>query len=443
MNITAFSNIIIILIVIMIDYFLGRKILKLYFDKKNYRINLWIPVMIFWLGLNLYFYMVNVNLYLGALLLGLIGIAYITFSGSVLFKFAFAITYVSMTYLVSESIRVLILPFYSETTFQLSLLVAAGIISRIILFGLVQIISLFAIKGNYTFRFTYHSYFFLFPLASIVVTHFLIYYIEKNMDMTMFVMAAVALILLLGANVIIYYQYQNFERDVVSSQQQVLMTAYILSEKKRRNELLTQQEKAKETLSKIQNQLVHFHDYMKNAPIEESLKEFQKIFSDIPKMVRQQYVSPPLLNAILSVKLQAIENCAQIDVSSNLPVEYKVDGGIISILLGNSLDNAVEAIEKIQDPEKRKLKIRFISEMGLLHIYIENTYLISPKKIKGVYQSTKENPDKHGFGMLSIMKLIRDNEGTVDIQHKNKIFSLHMVLPEKSPFYFACETAVS
>ncbi|GHN61763.1 hypothetical protein ME807_01700 [Lactobacillus delbrueckii] len=83
-------------------------------------------------------------------------------------------------------------------------------------------------------------------------------------------------------------------------------------------------------------------------------------------------------------------------------------------LLGNSLDNAIEAVSKIPDPEKRLIDLR-ITQKGNLVVYnIRNYTEAQPKLENGTLpESTKQDTSRpHGYGLRACAALNRSPSAT-------------------------------
>lgn len=87
-------------------------------------------------------------------------------------------------------------------------------------------------------------------------------------------------------------------------------------------------------------------------------------------------------------------------------------------LLGNSLDNAIEAVSKIPDPEKRLIDLR-ITQKGNLVIYNIRNYT------EALPKSTKQDTScPHGYGLRSIEQIAKRYNATMNLSVKNNWFSL-------------------
>ena len=138
----------------------------------------------------------------------------------------------------------------------------------------------------------------------------------------------------------------------------------------------------------------------------------------------------PVFDSILNYKLSAAK-----DLGANLTFEIAVPEGLeiepfdISVLLGNLLDNANEALAN--SPEKN-MEIQIRMDRGLLYIHISNSYDGNTQKAvlngREIYQTRKEDKQLHGFGLQSITKVVEKYHGVIETDDSNGRFTVDIML---------------
>lgn len=96
-------------------------------------------------------------------------------------------------------------------------------------------------------------------------------------------------------------------------------------------------------------------------------------------------------------------------------------------LFGNILDNAIEAAEKVPDPEKRLLTLDIAQEGYFVHIRVENYFTDKLTFTNGLPDSTKGDSLYHGFGMKSIKMLVQKYGGSLKVYTKGERFVLDIM----------------
>lgn len=98
-------------------------------------------------------------------------------------------------------------------------------------------------------------------------------------------------------------------------------------------------------------------------------------------------------------------------------------------ILGNALDNAIEAVEKFKHTEKRQIDVLIYRQQNFLVMNI-----INPIKGNLVYEedlpvSTKGDKRFHGYGLRSMRYLVKKYDGFLNISEEDGCFSLKILIP--------------
>ncbi len=102
-------------------------------------------------------------------------------------------------------------------------------------------------------------------------------------------------------------------------------------------------------------------------------------------------------------------------------------------LFGNALDNAIEAAEKLPNPEDRMIYLRVERQGAFARIYVENTCLGTVELVDGMPQTSKDDERYHGFGLKSIRMIVDRLGGNMVITPTEGRFSLSILLPIVMP----------
>lgn len=98
-------------------------------------------------------------------------------------------------------------------------------------------------------------------------------------------------------------------------------------------------------------------------------------------------------------------------------------------LFGNAVDNAIEAVSKLKEEDKRNIGLTVKSSREFLSINIQNYYDDEIKFDGDLPLTTKDDKRYHGFGMKSIKLITEKYDGEVSVVAKNGIFSLNIIFP--------------
>lgn len=101
----------------------------------------------------------------------------------------------------------------------------------------------------------------------------------------------------------------------------------------------------------------------------------------------------------------------------------------ICSIFGNALDNAIESVLKLDDAQKRLIRMAVYTQNNFLMIRIEN-YFENPLEREGDgFQTTKKDKAYHGYGIKSIQYTAEKYGGTVSVEARENWFYLRVLLP--------------
>ena len=101
-------------------------------------------------------------------------------------------------------------------------------------------------------------------------------------------------------------------------------------------------------------------------------------------------------------------------------------------LFGNMIDNAIEAVTKIEDVNKRSISLIVRNALSCTSIFISNYY--DGKIIldnNGMPKTTKLNNGYHGYGLKSIKLIVDKYNGDFKIDIKDNIFMIQILFTEQ------------
>lgn len=135
-----------------------------------------------------------------------------------------------------------------------------------------------------------------------------------------------------------------------------------------------------------------------------------------------------MVDAILNSKLTMIkEKGIHVDATAIVPQDVPFSGIDLSVLIGNLLDNAMEACLQMTNKEERFIRIYIDIVKKQLYISVTNS-MNGRAKIKGLqYLSTKTG--LHGFGLIRIDRIAAKYGGFINRQNEEGVFATEVMLP--------------
>lgn len=136
----------------------------------------------------------------------------------------------------------------------------------------------------------------------------------------------------------------------------------------------------------------------------------------------------PIFDALLTEKYCAATNAGiKVDTHITVKPNIQIDNIDWCILLGNALDNAIEACELLENIDK-KITIKVISRKGLLNIAVKNTALPPAMGENGFYKTSKTDGANHGLGLSNISEVVAKYDGVLNAEYEDGYFTLTCML---------------
>lgn len=136
-----------------------------------------------------------------------------------------------------------------------------------------------------------------------------------------------------------------------------------------------------------------------------------------------------MADAILNSKLNVAEKMnIKLNVKANVPDKLPMSDVELCSMLGNILDNAVEACGTLPE-EERFMRVYIGKLKGQLYLSVQNS-AGKVRKSKNTYLSTKEG--EHGYGLFRIDRVAKKYGGYVNRQNEEGVFATEIMVPINS-----------
>lgn len=163
---------------------------------------------------------------------------------------------------------------------------------------------------------------------------------------------------------------------------------------------------------------------------EEQLKEYLlKLNNDLIDIDTVIKTGNVMVDAILNSKLSLIQSKKiAVNAKAVVPPDLKISEIDLCIIIGNLLDNALEASLKQSEESDKFIRVYIGILKGQLYISVSNSIGGEVKKSGKTYISTKNN-DMHGFGLMRVDRIADKYDGYVNRQNEDGVFATEVMLP--------------
>ena len=190
------------------------------------------------------------------------------------------------------------------------------------------------------------------------------------------------------------YAYQNQLEVIMESRNRVRALRHDMKNHILALQVLVQRKEAEET-----NQYL---DSMKNFMTNP--EEYVKTGNDT-------------VDSLLNYKIQkANEVLNVVETKISIPEQLRLRSFDLNVLLGNLLDNAIDASMQTED---KKLKITITLEKGILFLNIRNSCRRIAGRRRDFFETTKEDKVNHGIGLENVRRIVKKYHGDIEFLYEN------------------------
>ena len=350
------------------------------------------------------------------------------FIGDCLGKIVFSILHVAIAVLTESLVGCFFILF--NISIESNILIGT-IASKILLLMIVKILQCFfsnhAVRGlswktNLVFMFL--------PVGSMFLVHH-IFITEYKLNQREFKSTVIlCMLIVLTINVVVFHLYlrlsENLElkyKNSMYEKELALMDTYM----KEKEDAMIEFRKKRHDLKHQMTELLSLLQNRQYEKLEICIRELADLKS--LEGLKIAHTENSIIDAFINYKYEvAKKNDIEFRVKLDIPTQLPFESGDLGIILGNALDNALEANlrSKMEKPYV-DLKVKY--EGGNLIIIVENSFDGGiTQNPKGERITRKADKEDHGLGIGSIQNVLKKYQGYYEVRIQENVYCLNILL---------------
>lgn len=134
-----------------------------------------------------------------------------------------------------------------------------------------------------------------------------------------------------------------------------------------------------------------------------------------------------IIDSIINYKMSLAEqNGIAISSAIKLPDSLELNAEDMVIILGNILDNAIEANKYVKENPYMNLEIKYVK--GNMVIILKNSFDGFINKERDVFITRKTDSQAHGIGLNNVKNIVEQYNGVLEISHNEKEFKVKIMI---------------
>lgn len=263
---------------------------------------------------------------------------------------------------------------------------------------------------------------FFIPLGTLFITYTIIsdsIYSEENV--------IISVIILFSINILVFYLY-----DVLANEYREKIEAGLL--RQQNNYYLKQldiMEKSQENIRMLHhdmgNHIVVLQALIENDDKEKALDYIKTFTASFDYKYEYAKTGNLDVDSILNYKIQeAKDKDIDVDLKLKIPEQMNISSFDISIILGNLLDNAIEATSMLESGREIDIDLDF--DRNVLFISISNTFDGRVIYENAKFKTRHTDMENRGIGLNNVQKVVDKYMGEMEIYHTDYSFYVDIMM---------------
>lgn len=239
--------------------------------------------------------------------------------------------------------------------------------------------------------------------------------------------ALVSLICILISNFIMVYLYDSLSK-IFEEKTKVELVRREKEYYHNQTELLQKGDRElRQFRHDIKNRLYVMEDMIRNGETEKTCDYISKLTEKLDNTKMYSQTGNIAIDSIINYKLtKASEKGITVESNIVIPEDIGIEEDDMVIILGNLLDNAIEAADRLSD--NKYIGINFEYEMNNVYITIKNSYDNIVNIVDGKMITRKGDSLMHGIGLKSVGEVIEKYNGIMNFKHNDNQFVVDIIL---------------
>ena len=263
------------------------------------------------------------------------------------------------------------------------------------------------------------------PSITLVTFSVYQYYLERYpSDETIRWYLSISCAGLLFINLLVFILFRRMQKQMSVKRETDLLTAQ-----------LALQEASIKNLETAYNRTRHFRHDIKNHILlmnmlaeQEKYDELKSYLEDMSGVIDESsYVRISGISAVDAILNEKLYEAQSRNITTGYDVVNLDKNGVkpldLCIILSNALDNAIEANSRIANADERWLKLKSHGNETFSVISVANPVADAPRKNGGVFVTSKDDADNHGFGLKSIESTVAKYGGEMLCKCEEGVFT--------------------
>ncbi|WP_427050721.1 GHKL domain-containing protein [Paenibacillus sp. TC-CSREp1] len=290
-----------------------------------------------------------------------------------------------------------------------------------IMFVVITIVHLIAKRRSFAVHYRFYVLFLIVTVISVYQINVISIYSEKNIYYIFSVLGSLFL------NVFIVYVFDNIVEKAQLAHENEQLQRQMDYQDANYEKTVHSFKSIKGIIHDINQQFLYIEECVKRNELSAATEHMHVTLNTIEHAYQRVNSGNLVIDALVTNTLAVGQaNGIRVDTRIQLHSQHiGIERYDLCVVLGNILDNAVEASKKVRIAEDRYMLVSIHSTASALVIQIMNHTALPATNLK----SDKKDSEFHGFGLTNISRICSKYGGHMTIEQGQRSFNNMVVLP--------------
>ncbi len=301
------------------------------------------------------------------------------------------------------------------------------LMSKLIMFVLIKIIGNFSTKSEVKVPKTAFVSLIILPLTTFLVVFVLSEFTFESREGGLLTMSAISSIMLIMVNILVFYMFEYQIKMAEAKNLEQMVKQQLEYKAEYYKELSRKQEITNKTMHDLKNQLFALREELEQNP-SEGMDRINNICEDILSSYSLKFTGIEAVDALITSKYMTMQE-KNISFTNSIYISSKIgiDTMDLCVVIGNLLDNAVEANETV-DMGRKLIDLNIRQQQSYLTINVTNAISHSVNIGSAGIATTKKDKAIHGFGLKSINEIVKKYNGNCTYSQSDDNFEVLIIM---------------
>lgn len=227
-------------------------------------------------------------------------------------------------------------------------------------------------------------------------------------------------------NITVFYLYNAIMKECIQQKERDYLTQQNEIYKNQLEVITNSQDRIRALQHDLKHHIAELYSRAERSNDVAVQEYLDKMYDFANNSKEYVYSGNKEIDGILNYMLQKAKRLLNdVQVELNIPEKFLLQTFELNVILGNLLDNAIEAASKSGE---KYLSVKLESERGILLIHISNSYNGVLEKDGDHLKTTKKNKTKHGIGLENVKRMVELLNGSMKTWYDSTLFCTDIML---------------